>query len=82
MVNINKQKLYSQLSDKNWRLNNLYKIKDAEGNIIQFKPNYAQQSYLNNKHCNNIILKSRQEGFSTMIQIDGLDSVLFQKNYS
>lgn len=66
-----------ELLDREWRLNNLYRIKDKDGNVILFKKNKAQEHFDKNKHSKNIILKSRQLGFSTWECIDQLDEVLF-----
>lgn len=46
------------LADKDWRLRNLYKIKDKEGQVVDFEPNWAQLE-LYQPHYLNIILKAR-----------------------
>ncbi|MCP4523269.1 MAG: terminase, partial [Candidatus Gracilibacteria bacterium] len=73
------EKLKELLSDKEWRLfsGKLYYIKDKYGKRIPFKPNKAQTYYYKNRHKKNIILKARQLGFSTFIDIDKLDDFLF-----
>lgn len=76
------QKLKELLSDKTWRLSNLYYIKDKEGKRIKFKPNYAQTRFLKEKHNANIILKARQQGFTTLSCISFLDDCLFTANLS
>ena len=63
----------SKLSDKKWRLNNLYKIKSIEGKEITFKLNWAQNDLLDNLWYFNVVLKARQLGFSTFILIYLLD---------
>ena len=55
----------------------IYKIKDKLWNIVPFLPNAAQKDYYYNRHTKNIILKARQLGFSTLIDIMKLDDVLF-----
>lgn len=70
-----------KLSDKRWRLNNLYCIKDRNGEKIPFVMNEAQAAFYDNMHSRNIILKARQLGFSTFIKIFELDSMLFN-NYT
>lgn len=70
-----------KLSDKKWRLNHLYCIKDRLGNKIPFVMNAAQEDFFENMHSRNIILKARQLGFSTFIKIFELDSMLFN-NYT
>jgi hypothetical protein len=44
---------------------------------VPFIPNKAQTNYYHNRHTKNIILKARQLGFSTLIDIDKLDDFLF-----
>ena len=70
----------TRLSDKKWRLNNLYKIKDVRGRAIDFKLNWAQNDLLDNLWYFNVILKARQLGFSTFILIYLLDHCLFESN--
>lgn len=48
--------------------------------MIKFKRNRAQEDYNAKKHTRNIILKSRQLGFTTDEAIDSLDDVLFTPN--
>lgn len=67
----------TRINDKLWRLNHLYKIRDKQGNLITFKLNRAQAHFHANKHTRNIILKSRQLGFTTYEAIDALDDALF-----
>lgn len=74
--------LSEKLSDQGWRLNNLYKIKDVDGNIIQFKMNFEQQHLFDNMHYFNVILKARQLGFTTFIDIYKLDACLFNSNHA
>lgn len=72
--------LKEKLSDRWWRLNNLYYIIDAYGNKIIFKPNDVQKTIHDNLHNFNIIPKARQLGCTTFIAILFLDQVLFSKN--
>jgi hypothetical protein len=74
------ERLKGQLSDPRWRLNNLYWITNKEGSRVQFKLNWAQESLLNDLHYCNIVLKARQLGFTTFIQIFMLDQCLFNSN--
>lgn len=69
----------SKLADKEWRLNNLYLIKDKEGNVVQFKLNWAQLQLLR-PHYLNLVLKARQLGVSTYFAIMFLDSCIFNQN--
>lgn len=66
-----------RLANKEWRLNNLYKIRNKQGILVQFKLNRAQADFNSKKHSRNIILKSRQLGFSTYEAVDSLDDALF-----
>lgn len=75
------QDFKQKLSDKKWRLNNLYSIKDRNGNKIPFVMNAAQEEFYDNMHSRNLILKARQLGFSTLINIYMFDSMLFN-NYT
>lgn len=63
-----------------WRLSNLYWIIDKNGNKVKFNPNTAQAHFLTNLHYQNLILKARQRGFSTLIQLVMLDACVFNKN--
>lgn len=76
------EELKRLLLNQYWRLNNLYKIKDALGNKIQFKMNWAQNELYWNLHYYNVILKARQLGFTTFAMIYFLDSCLFNSNHS
>lgn len=70
-----------RLLDKDWRINHLYKISTKDSQLIQFKRNRAQRHFAKNKHSRNIILKSRQLGFTTDEAIDSLDDTLFTRNF-
>jgi hypothetical protein len=67
----------SNLEDKWWRLNNLYWIIDKQGKRILFKANPAQRYLYENMHYMNLILKDRQRGMTTFIDLYILDDVLF-----
>lgn len=71
--------LASYLDDRWWRLTSgrLYKIRDKNGFVIPFKPNKSQLHFLKHRHTKNIILKARQLGFSTLIEIIILDEIIF-----
>lgn len=62
------------------RLSHLYHVINKDGNLVVFKPNWAQMLFLKGMHFNNIILKCRQLGFSTFIGIYMLDQALFVPN--
>lgn len=72
--------------NKEWRMNNLYWIitKDAKKEV--FKMNPAQKHFFDNylnipdPYLRHTILKSRQLGFTTLIEIWMLDEILFNKD--
>ena len=68
------------LSDRNWRLNNLYYIRNEKGEKVLFKPNVPQQTLLDNLWYMNIVPKARQLGITTFFTILYLDAVLFSEN--
>lgn len=69
------------LKNKKWRMQTAYKIKDKQKRLIHFKRNRAQRDFAENCTNRNIILKSRQLGFTTDESIDCLDDVLFIPNF-
>lgn len=68
------------LSDRWWRLNNLYYIKDKNGVVQVFKPNRVQKFTLKYLWFLTVILKSRQHGITTFFAILYLDACLFTDN--
>ncbi|QHJ78073.1 MAG: hypothetical protein [Bacteriophage sp.] len=67
-----------KLSNKLWRLNNLYYITDKAGKQIRFTMTSEQLEYFEGMHTRNIILKARQLGFTTEVCIIQLDAALFE----
>jgi len=68
------------ITSKSWRINNLYRIVDRDGNSIPFKCNAVQGDVLEHLHTRNIILKARQLGMSTFAVLYLLDEVLFNNH--
>ncbi len=68
------------LSDQRWRLNNLYWIINEEGKRVRFEMNWAQEALFEAMHYQNVILKARQLGCTTFLQIFMLDACLFNSN--
>ena len=66
--------------NQKWRINNLYKIKDKEGRVVQFVMNDQQEDLYDNHWYMNIVLKARQLGFTTFIDLYILDTCIFNKN--
>lgn len=72
-----KAELMRLLSNREWRMSNLYHIEDKEGRLIRFCPNEAQKWLAEHLWYRNEILKARQMGFSTYVALLMLDSCLF-----
>lgn len=72
--------LKTLLCNPDWRLRNLYWIKDKDANVVLFKPWPEQEKLLANLWFRNLIVKARQRGFSTLIQLVMLDTCLFNSN--
>jgi hypothetical protein len=65
------------------RLNDgFYSIKDKSGRQIPFRMNKDQAKFIAERHGLDVILKARQRGFTTVIQLDMLDDCLFTPNLS
>ena len=72
------------MRSKLWRLNNLYTIVDKYGESIKFVMNRAQHIVYSAslRHPRLIILKSRQQGISTLWLIAFFDDCIFNKNFT
>lgn len=70
------------LDNKEWRMNNLYRIVNKQGDSIKFVMNPVQQEVLNGLHNRNLILKARQLGMSTFSVLYMLDECIFNSNLS
>lgn len=75
------------IKNKRWRLDNLYFIITKDGKKEVFKMNRAQEHFFTNYlispgkiYHRHIILKARQLGFTTFIDIFILDEILFNTN--
>lgn len=67
--------------DKRARLSDgFYRIKDKTGRTVPFRMNEDQAAFIDSRHGMDIVLKARQKGFTTVIQIDMLDDCLFTPN--
>ena len=80
-MTLTQEEAFQLLSQQEWRLENLYKVKDKEGNVVDFKPNWAQKTLLQS-HNLNIVLKARQLGITTFHALLFLDYCLSQSRYS
>jgi len=70
----------SDLANPYWRLNNLYYIKNKQGEKVKFRFNWAQELLYKGMWYMCLILKVRQLGITTLIQIFMLDRCLFNSN--
>jgi len=69
--------------DKKSRLKDgFYSIKDKSGAVVPFYMNAAQEAFLEARHGLDMILKARQLGFTTVIQLAMLDDCLFTPNFN
>ena len=59
--------LKKNLSDRFWRLNNLYWIMNDKGQRVRFRLNKVQLALYKALWWLNIILKSRQHGITTFM---------------
>ena len=65
-----------------WRLNHLYQIINERGEAVQFTMRPVQQLFFDNFWYYNIVLKARQLGFTTLIDLIALDMVIFKPNFT
>ena len=72
--------LQAKLSDKRWRLENLYLILDEDGQTVPLVLREAQSKFLDNRKNRNFVPKARKLGLSTIIVTDNGDECLFNKN--
>jgi hypothetical protein len=72
--------LLANLKSCRWRMNNLYMVKDENGDAVQFRMNEAQEALFNGMHTRNLILKARQLGFTTFVLMLMLDQCLWLKD--
>jgi len=69
-----------QFQDVRWRLNNLYWITNENGKCVRFQMNWAQERLFDEMHLSNVILKARQLGMTTFIQLFMLDQCVFHSD--
>jgi len=74
------KEIKDRMSDRWWRLNNLYYIKDKTGKKVLFKPNAIQKLVHDNLWFFSIVPKARQLGITTFFVILYFDQVLFSEN--
>jgi len=74
--------LADQYSDQWWRLNNIYYIVDKNGKRVKFIPNTSQERLYKDLWYRGVILKARQRGFTTFLDIFALDTCIFNADYT
>ena len=70
------------IGSQSWRLNNLYYVINENGEKVLFQMRTAQERFFKSLHYYNIVLKARQLGFTTFIDLIALDMVIFRKNFT
>lgn len=76
------EQLKALLDNQEWRLNNLYWIEDKEGNLVRFRMKYEQADFYHNLWTRNEVLKARQLGFSTLIDLILFDLCMFNMRFN
>jgi hypothetical protein len=76
------QVVAGQYSDQLWRLNNLYHIINKEGKKVLFKMNGSQERLYHDLWYRIAILKARQRGFTTFLDIFALDTCMWNPNFT
>lgn len=73
-----------RLKDKWWRLTHLYKIRNKQGQLVTFKPNWVQLMILStiSSRLRARIAKYRQGGVTTLFCIDYLDDALWNPGFT
>jgi hypothetical protein len=70
------------LGNWRWRVANLYTITDENGRVVPFRPNSEQERFMDEMHTLNLILKARQRGFTTLIDLIINDACMFRAETS
>lgn len=73
-------KVVDQFGDQRWRINNLYYIINDSGDEVKFVPNDMQNRFWDEMWYRNVILKGRQHGFTTFIDLLMLDCCVWFPN--
>lgn len=71
---------FKQLRSRQWRIDNLYWIKDKDSNELPFRRKAAQRAFAKEIWFRNAIVKARQMGFSTDIAVQMTDDLVFRPN--
>lgn len=72
------------IADPLWRMRNLYTIRDKQGHVIPFRPNWVQEQLIHARYVDGcrrfLVLKSRRHGVSTVFELMGFDECYFGEN--
>lgn len=71
----------TKLGDREWRLDNLYYIRNDQGERVPFIRNEAQRAFCKEMAARNVLPKARKLGFSTLIAILILDRCIFRAGH-
>ena len=71
-----------KMVDPFWRLNSIHNCVNEDAELTTFKMRLPQNDFFWRMHYFNIILKSRQHGFTTFCAIMALDRSMFLSNYT
>lgn len=74
--------LVDHYQDKRWRMSNLYYIINECGERVKFAPNWVQADLLSDLHFLSLIIKARQLGITSIVDLWLLDDSLFNANLS
>jgi len=69
-----------QLTDRLWRLDTLYESRTGTGRVVPFRLNAVQRRLFDALHPMNVVLKARQLGITSFVQLFMLDACLFNSN--
>lgn len=72
----------AEVGSQEWRLNHLYHVVNERGEDVLFTMRPAQESFFHSMWYYNIVLKARQLGFTTLIDLIALDMAIFRKNFT
>ncbi len=72
----------ARLDDLAWRLDHLYWIVNKDAKPVPFLMNDQQRDFISRIWYRNLILKARQLGFSTLMQVLELDQALFNRDFN
>jgi len=78
--NLTKEKIAGYMHSKWWRLNHLYWIINENSEKILFRHNFSQEWLWDRQWYLNLLLKARQFGGTTWIDLCFLDDCLFTNN--